>query len=393
MFSVLIVIGSMHPNAGGPPRVAAGSAVALKRAGIDVEIATIGELADHDVIVRAWPELADCGIPLHQHQASGPRSLGRSIGLRRFATQQVRRFNAVHIHGVWEMALGDVAQVARKAGKPTLISPHGMLDRWQLKQSRWKKQLALMMLRTGPMLRQADAILYGTLDEARQADGLRLPGRVVAMPNGVDPLQLPARETVLADVTRRWPQVADWNRTVLFFSRLHPKKGLDILVEAMERVGVEYPGAGLLAVAIPQDVEYEATIRKRIDGTGSSRMVLVTDMVGPDARAVFAVADLFVLPSHQEGFSIAILEAMSAGLPVLITDQCHLPEVEEWGVGCVVPPTVEGLAEGLRNLLAKDDNVLSAMGRAAKDRSIKEFSWEIIADRLSKIYRELASAV
>lgn len=392
MFSVLVVIGSMHPNAGGPPRVVAGSAVALKRAGIDVEIAAIGAVADYDVILRAWPELAECGIPVHLYQATGPRSLGLSIGLRRFANQQARRFNAVHIHGVWEMALGDVAQAARKAGKPTLISPHGMLDRWQMKQSRWKKRLALVMLRTGPMLQQADAILYGTFDEAKQADGLRLPGRVMAMPNGVDPIQLPAREAVIADVTKRWPQVANWSRTVLFFSRLHPKKGLDMLVEAMERVGAEYPGSGLLAVAIPQDDEYEGAIRKRIADIGDSRIVLITDMVGPDARAVFAAADIFVLPSHQEGFSIAILEAMSAGLPVLITDQCHLAEVEKWNVGRVVLPTVDGLVEGLRNLLAQDDNVLLAMGRAAKDRTTMEFSWDRIACRLSKVYNELASA-
>ena len=236
-------------------------------------------------------------------------------------------------------------------------------------------------------LASAGASVTGwTRDEADEARRLRLPSRTEVMPNGVDPQPPGDREAARALLHRRFPQMRDWSRTVLFFSRIHPKKGLDILVEAFARVSGRHPDAGLLAVAIPQDPAYEAEVRARIDELGTERLALATDIVGPEARAVMAAADVFCLPSHQEGLSIAILEAMSAGLPVLITDQCHLDDLEARGAGKVVPDTIDGLTAGLETLLALDREGLAAMGVRGREIVAAEYGWDGIAARLAALY-------
>ena len=383
---VLLLVAGMHPRDGGPPRVVYGSACALARQGVAVEIAATGEPDELGAIRAAWPLLDELGVVLHIHPRSGPHVLGYSRGLERFLRAGLQRFDAAHVHGVWELGFALATRRARAGGIATFVSPHGMLDRWQLQQSRLKKMLALRVFGTGAMLRGADAILYGTRDEADQAAPLGFPSPAIAVANGVDPLELPDPGKVRRELQARFPQMREWTRTVVFFSRLHPKKGLDLLVDAFEDIRGEFPDAGLLAVAIPQDAPYEAQVRAQIAALGSERLVLVTDMVGPAAQAVLATADIFCLPSHQEGLSIATLEAMSVGLPVLITTMCHMDELDPLGAGAVVPDTVDGLAAGLRRLLACDKAELAAMGARGAGIVEENYRWSRIARQLIDLY-------
>lgn len=386
MTRALLLAADMDPRQGGPPKVVYGSACALARAGVSVEIASTGPAGSADATRAAWPLLAELGIPLHVFPRAGPATLGYSPGMDRFVTREIARFDAVHVHGVWEQCFARAARRARAEGVRTFVSPHGMLDRWQLSQSRLKKQVALRLFGTGTMLSRADGVLYGTRHEADEARPLALPSPALVMPNGVEPEPLADRAAVMAKLHARFPQMRAWSRTVLFLSRLHPKKGLDMLVEAFGEVRQAHPDAGLLAVAIPQDADYEARLRARIGELGSERIVLVTDLVGPEARTALAAADVFCLPSHQEGLSIAILEAMGAGLPVLITTECHLDELEPRGAAKVVPDTVAGLTEGLATLLDMDRESLAAMGRRGAEIVASEYSWGRIARDLTALY-------
>jgi len=386
MTRVLLLAADMDPRQGGPPKVVYGSACALARAGVSVEIAATGPTETADATRAAWPLLADLGIPLHIFPRTGPATLGYSSAMDRFVAREISGFDAIHVHGVWEQCFARATRRARAAGVRTFVSPHGMLDRWQLGQSRIKKQAALHLFGTGAMLRHADAVLYGTRHEADEARPLALPSPARVMPNGVEPEPLADRAAVAAMLRERFPQMHGWSRTVLFLSRLHPKKGLDMLVEAFARTRQSHSGAGLLAIAIPQDADYEATLRARIEQLGTERLVLATDLVGPEARAALAAADVFCLPSHQEGLSIAILEAMGAGLPVLITTECHLDELEDRGAAKVVPDTVAGLTAGLAALLDLDRESLAAMGRRGASIVASEYSWERIAADLAALY-------
>jgi len=389
---VLIVLSGMHFWRGGPPRVVSGSAVALAHAGCEVEVATMEELATNgdvreiDVIRGAWPEMAEQQIPLHIFPRGFPRQIGRSRELSEFVESNLDRFDLLHVHGVWETGLADAATIFRKAGKPVLVSPHGMLVRWELRQSRVKKRIARMFFGTGAMLKHADTLLYGTQEEADEAATLRLVGRVALVPNGATPLHIDNPSAARQALLEKFPALRDWKRTILYFSRLHHKKGLDLLVEAFGRVHREFPGVGLFAAAIEQDLEFEARVRAQIAALGDAPIFLTTEMAGPSARIVFTVADIFSLPSHQEGFSIALLEAASAGIALLITDTCHMQEVADEGAGVVVPVTVDGLEEGLRRLLSLDDAALAEMGRRAADVIAARYTWESVAVCLIAVY-------
>jgi len=383
---VLIVTAKMDPRFGGPPRVVNGSSVALVRAGCHVEVATMGDVGEADVIRGAWPEMEEMQIPIRIFPRGFPRQIGRSRGLSEFVKSNLGRFDLLHVHYIWETGLADAARIFRKAGKPVLLSSHGMLEPWELRQSRVKKRIARMFFGTEAMLNQADAVLFGTQEEADEASALRLAGPVVLMPNGVTPLHFADASAAREAVLEEFPAMRDWKRTILYFSRLHHKKGLDLLVEAFGRVYRDFPGAGLFAAAIEQDLEYETRVRAQIAALGDAPILLTTAMSGPSARSVFTVADIFSLPSHQEGFSIAVLEAASAGLPLLITDTCHMQEVADEGAGVVVPVTVDGLEEGLRRLLSLDDAALAEMGRRAAEVIAARYTWESVAARLLAVY-------
>lgn len=383
---VLIVLPTMHFRNGGPPRVVNGSSVALARAGCEVEVATMDEAGEADVIRGAWPEMAELQIPVHIFPRGFPRLIGRSRGLSEFVKSNLDHFDLLHVHCVWETGLADAAKIFRKAGKPVLVSPHGMLVRWELRQSRVKKRIARMFFGTGAMLNHSDAVLYGTQEEADEASALRLASRVVLMPNGATPLFIADAAAARRAVLEQFPALRDWKRTILYFSRLHHKKGLDLLVEAFGRVHHDFPGVGLFAAALEQDLEYETRVRAQIAAFGDAPMLLTTALSGPSAKVVFTVADIFSLPSHQEGFSIALVEAARAGLPLLITDTCHMQEIADERAGVVVPVTVDGLEEGLRRLLSLDDAELEEMGRRAAEVIAVRYTWESVAGRLIAVY-------
>lgn len=239
------------------------------------------------------------------------------------------------------------------------------------------------------MLQTAKAIIYGSEDEARDS-GPFIPGAGSAIvPNGValDSLtidQLPDD----SDLLHRFPQLAEWQTTILFFSRIHPKKGVDLLIDAFLACATKAPDVGLLIAGIAQDAAFEDFLRQKINRSDfADRIIFTTDFSGEKARAVFRQSDIFALPSHQEGFSMAILEAMALEKPLLITDRCHLPEVSQsWNCGVVVQDDISGIIEGLNELLSLRPDELRNMGQNGRRVVERNFSWDAVASKLTHLY-------
>jgi glycosyltransferase involved in cell wall biosynthesis len=388
---VLEVVREMDQRHGGPPRVVVGHALQLKAHGIDVEVACLAPRGEANRVRDAWPELRSAGIALNIFDYTPPQLIGRSLDLQAFVEQRIHDFDVMHAHGVWEQSLAASARALRSAGKPYVISPHGMLDHWSRRRSAWKKWLARNFLGTRAFLRGADAIVYGTPDEAREAEDLRLPGRQYIIPNGIEPARFQRQnDDDCGRLSARFPAIAAWETVVLFYGRLHPKKGFDLLIEAFARLHLDYPGAGIFAAAIAHDDDYTAALRRKIADYGlQSHVVLTTEIVGGDSRVVFDMADIFVLPSHQEGFSMAIIEAMACGIPVLITDACHMNDVVEWRAGKVVPVSVDGIEAGLRELLGMDKAALAEMGLRGREVAHGTFNWSRIGSQLADMFSDV----
>jgi glycosyltransferase involved in cell wall biosynthesis len=373
-------VGGLYTEGSGVTRIVCDLANALLRRGSAVDVYTAdcpGRGAD-----GRW---LDAGNRLHAVPGRWCGRLAWSPGLKRLLDDSVSQFDVVHNHGLWMLPTSYAARAALRNDVPVVYTVHGFLEPWALAHSSWKKRLAGWGFQNRD-LRRAACIHVNSRAELAGVRTYGLKNPVAIIPNGIDPPGIshsPPREVL----ERRFPEVRG-KRVCLFLSRLHEKKGLGHLVEAWSRVRREFDDWHLL-IAGPDD-GYETQLRARIAALGLDQSIGLTGaLYGTDKQAACEVAELFVLPSFSEGFSMAVLEALSAGLPVLMTPGCNFPEAIETGAGIEVEPTAESTADGLHRLLSRTRDELAAMG--ARGRALVEaaYTWDQAAQRLLSVYRWL----
>lgn len=390
---ILLFISSMDPRNGGPPQVVAGSALALAASGARVTILTVARKDAQSAIVAKWPALAAAGVEMVFAEPSGPQPLLRSRAAANYVRHNRSAFDIVHIHAVWEGAAVQIARVAQRFAIPYVISTHGTLDPWSMRQSTLKKRASLTLLGTRTMIDNAAALIFGTTSERDAAAVLGFAAPTACIANGIHTQSIStSTRNNGAALKAQFPAMAAWDRTLIFYARLHPKKGLDLLLEAFALVATQFPTTGVMAAAIPDDPVYEASLRARCTALGlDDRFIVTTAITGAEGRAALRNADIFVLPSHQEGFSMAIIEAMAMALPIVITDKCHMPMVEDWQAGAVCEDTVPSLATALQRMLVLDDAALTAMGTRAREAAVQHYDWSVIALSLTALYSRILS--
>jgi poly(glycerol-phosphate) alpha-glucosyltransferase len=333
--------------------------------------------------------------PVVSGRISGPAAFGYSPELRSELSARVARNSVVHVHGLW-MYPGVVGRVlSETAGAVRVVSPHGMLEPWALRNSRWKKRLAGWVFENRN-LRTADclhALCQPEADNMRRY-GLRNP--IAVIPNGADTSafqDLPGRGVLEA----RFPALRG-SRWILFLSRIHPKKGLPHLLRAWASVQHSQLSTfnsqhsdWLLVIAGPDELGHEAEMKGLARELGLEKSVLFTGpLEGAEKLAALGGAELFVLPSFSEGFSMAVLEAAAAGLPVLLTPQCNFPELASVGGAIEVSPDTDSCAAGLQELLKLSDTQREQMGDNARKLVEASYSWSKVADQMLAVYRWLA---
>jgi glycosyltransferase involved in cell wall biosynthesis len=280
----------------------------------------------------------------------------------------------LHLHGVWEPLLKAAAQEAHAAGVPYCFVPSGMLDPWSLSQRRWKKKLALALGYRRALDRAAFLHALNE-DEARLIEPLGLRPPCAIIPNGIFPQELEPRPMPGA-FRAAHPQLAG-RRYIVFVSRLHHKKGLDLLAEAFGRIAEQLPDVDLVVVG-PDDGA-RGPFESAIAGAGlAGRVLLPGPLYGRDKFAALAEAACFCLPSRQEGFSVAILEALAMGIPVVITHACHFPEVERAGAGVLTSLESPDIAAGLLRVLT-DTTGAAEMGRRGRELVASRYTWPAVA--------------
>ncbi|NEP44652.1 MAG: glycosyltransferase, partial [Okeania sp. SIO2H7] len=178
---------------------------------------------------------------------------------------------------------------------------------------------------------------------------------------------------------------------ILFMSRIEPKKGLDLLLPALEKLaGENIDFQFVLAGSNPQDPGYEAKIRQQIESSTLATRTLITGFVTGGVKAgLLNAADIFALPSYYENFGIAVAEAMAAGTPVVISDRVHIwPEVRGAEAGWVASCEVEAIASAIKNALSNDDE-RKRRGEKGREFAKNNYSWDAIATQVIEAYRHL----
>jgi len=302
--------------------------------------------------------------------------------------QAIRSANVVHIHGLWQRQTATGGRVALRHGVPFVVAAHGMAEPWAMRQKALKKQVYLRLVERR-VLRNASCLHALTRPEIGHLHALAPRTPVAWVPNGVNlaPLEnLPSR----AAVEELYPQIKG-KFTLLFLSRLHVKKGLDMLAEALKQTWAARDDWHIL-VAGTEDGAGEAFARQMADLGLSSYLTMVGHVGGEKARQMWAAADAFILPSRSEGFSMAVLEALAARVPAVITTACHFPELAKAQAGLVCEPDVASIAAALQTL----KNEMSPADRQAmahRGRSLVEsnYTWASQALRLEQVYQWVQS--
>ncbi len=304
-----------------------------------------------------------------------------STVLNRQLRERIEAADIVHVHGLWEEHCAVACSLARSLRKPYVVSAHGMLESWAVREKRWKKAayaglIERRNLRGAACLR---AVTAAEIDDYRSFGLADAPFAVV--PHGLDPPP-PIGPNAFFE---RYPQVAG-RPIVLFLSRLHPKKGLDLLFRAWPAVRAQHPDAQLV-VAGPDSDGTQTGLLAMVREAGTESSVTFTGMLGGDLKwSAFAAATLFVLPSHSENFAVAISEAMAISVPLIVTRQCNRPEVAECGAGWIIEPDVRQLTHTICEALSMDDAGRAAMGRNGCRLARETLSWPAIGENLAGVY-------
>ncbi|CDQ11283.1 Putative glycosyltransferase [Acidithiobacillus ferrivorans] len=382
---ILHVIESFSPRYGGPVSVTMALACAQADLGHDVTVCTTNLDYPHGVL-RSAGRATICHDRVQVlYFPVQFRPLTLSAQLKSFVKNKISTFDIIHIHGLYRFPPTYAAYQARRQKIPYVITPHGALDPYLYTKSSRNVLLKRLYERWFdlPNLHGVGAIHYTAEDERQRAAFLGLCAPSFVVPNGVDwgrYAQLPAR-----GVFRTAQGLGD-APLVLFLGRLHPKKGLDLLIQAFETIRRQVSGVQL-AIVGPENDRFGQQVRAWVAERGLTDSVhFVGHLDGVDVIQAYVDADVFVLSSYTENFGMTVVEAMACALPVVISDQVNIhAEVAQSGAGMVTRCDSDELAEAVIALLGGPDrrHVMGAAGRAAAQL---RYTWPNIVDTLSREY-------
>lgn len=295
--------------------------------------------------------------------------------------QRIAHVDGIHIHGLWEQSTIEACRAATAAGKPYVVSAHGMLERWALRNKRLKKMLYAALIERSNV-RGAACRLALTHAEAADYERFGCVGPAAVIPNGVTLPELRDPEPFFAE----FPELRG-QRLILFLGRLHPKKGVDLLLRAWTEVATRHREAHLV-IAGPDSEGTLARLESIVAEHRLQGQVTFTGMLRNQMKwSALAAAEAFTLPSHSEGLSMSTLEAMGMGLPVIITRQCNLPEVQQHGAGWTIEPAAKPLVAALSELLDQPSARNRETGQAGARLVEQRYNWAAVARQTAEVYR------
>ncbi len=368
---------------GGPPRSILGLCAAQQRAGLDVRVVTTTANGDDEL-----PADADArydGVRVQYCARGWPRAAFRAPSLGAAVRAALAAADVVHLHGLWNAAIWAAAAEARRARRPYVLSPRGMLSPAALAHDAWRKRVAYVAFdRT--VIRGA-AMLHATsrpeLDELTSRFGAN---RTCYVPNGV---ALPPPVTIDPCETRRQFLLGS-SPFVLFVGRIHPIKRLDVLATAFARVRQRHPETRLV-IAGPDEDSHRSRVEPLFAPLGGA--VTWTGAVDEqDKRKLLDACSMLVLCSDSESFGMSAAEAMAASRPVVVTKGCPWPEVDSRETGFWVEQSSVAIADGISAILSDPRRAIE-MGQRGRALIEERYTWPKAVAQLEDVYRRLAHGI
>ena len=382
---IMQVISGVDLQTGGPSRVVIDLSEALAERGHKISICT-QNIKD---IPTAWREYKVDRQPFCKIIR------GSIIGIwgskfKRSVEQEIQDCDVVHIHGLWEPYSARIASIAHNLNIPYIITLHGMLDDWCMKQKRIKK-LMFLLLFGKKMLKYAAAVHCTATDELRQCEKWLRSKNGLVIPNIIN-LSLFSTLPGPSLAFDKFEFLKSKKHKLLFLSRIDKKKGIECLIKAVKillnnglDIGVMVAGMGT--------PKYLKSLRKEIDLLGiTDKFCFVGHVNGITKVSLLQAADLLVIPTSQENFGLVFFESFAAGLPVVTTNLVDTQaEILESGAGWTLPQNPEVFANVIEKLLF-NKNQLVIRGLSARKWLLLKYSTNSIVNRMEKLYKKSLSS-
>lgn len=383
---ILHVVSSVHKTGGGTSEVVPRLAMEQHKLGHDVTLAALKvDISD------SMQQAIACGVRYvgnATRSSAMPRAIGFSRTFKQAVFPLVQGADIVHLHGLWMYPPWCAGWLAKKLRKPYVMMPHGYLEPERLKISRWKK-LIVGKLVEKPLLQSANAIVATSNSEAEGIRAYGLTNPIHIMPIGLDTMDIDNGSRNIELLKRLGCDTT--KKHILYFSRITPIKGLDLLAKAWDKVNKD--GWQLLIVG-PDDRGYAAEARRMYsEQISKGSVVLRGPIYGQDKNDLLRSVDAFVLPTRSENWSIAVAEALAAELPVICTKGAPWQCINEVGSGFWVDISSDGVRTGLEKLMALEDGQRRAMGVKGRRWVEENLNWNVIAEKMVYYYKRICDAV
>lgn len=285
-------------------------------------------------------------------------------------------YDLYHAHGIWLLPMHKMAVEARKKNKPYIITTRGMLEPWSLKQKSFKKKISLMLYQYKDL--KNAACLHATANmelESLRALGLKNP--IAMIPNGIN----------LDEFPNFIPKKPSGKKKMLFLSRIHYKKGIEILIEAWLKLDQSIKDSWILEIVGNGEEKYIEQLNLLIRKNKlENEIYILKPVFGLDKIKIYREASLFVLPTFSENFGVVIAEALASYVPVITTKGSPWKDIEENNCGRWIDIGVEPLKGALENMMQKDEKQLIEMGVRGRYLIENQFSIESVAKKMIELY-------
>ena len=400
-FKVLHVIPSVSPSRGGPSKAIIEMVGALKQEGIDAEIATTNDHGTVELDVPLNIRTQYRNVPVYFFKRFSPpinsvREFAYSRNFQQWIKKHIDDYDVIHVHAIFSFCSTYTMHLARKKNIPYIVRPIGQLESWSLKQSYKRKKHYLNIIERSN-LNNANSVHF-TAESERQQSLATLPKlKGVVIPLGINvPQKIPdAKQKMI----KHWG-LKGTVPTLVFLSRLHPKKGLERLLTSLSELD-EFPFQ--LLIAGDGDSRYKQSLKDLVSSlTLSQQCHFIGFVEGDEKELLLQGGDLFTLTSHSENFGIAALEAMASGTAILVSNEVALSDViNENKLGFVTDLTVKGITDTLKmaltglnptsndTLTKSDVSRTQTMGNNARDLVKKHYQWSNISQQLITLYNSI----
>ena len=350
---ILNVIQSMDITEGGPPEVVRNTRKYLKEDNFVVDTLSYKSLANFYFFFMFF-------------------SKKKRTKFKKF----LKKFSVIHFHQLWSLKTMLIIHMAKKLSVKYIFISHGYLDNWSLNEKKYKKKIFIKFF-----LQRAINGCYGfffsTLDEYKDAKSNINFHNFFVIPNGIDLDIYNEKKLYQKKIKKK----------IIFFGRVHKKKGIEILLDAIKILPDKFFESFYFEITGPGEQKYIKNIKDKIKDLSITDKVSLRDPISREKKVQYLKsADVFILPSFEEGDSIALKEAMAIGMPVLLSKQCRLDIVEEIGGGYVMETNKESIANTLLKLSKSD---LEKMGDNARQLIINNYDNNMCSKRIARIYVDI----